>query len=143
VPGYREYAPADVHTLRFIRRARDLGFSMQQITELLTLWRDRSRASVDVKAVALGHVAALEAKIAELDAMKRALAHLTAHCHGDDRPELPDHRRPRRRRARVRRAPAAGRRRPLPARLGARPPGRGEGPLTGGKLPRCPAAGRP
>jgi MerR family transcriptional regulator, copper efflux regulator len=87
--GYRDYAEADVHTLRFIRRARDLGFSVPQIAELITLWRDRSRASADVKAVAVGHIKALEAKIAELEAMKRTLTHLAAHCHGDGRPDCP------------------------------------------------------
>jgi MerR family transcriptional regulator, copper efflux regulator len=87
--GYRNYSPSDVHTLRFIRRARDLGFSVEQIAELLALWRDRGRASADVKAVALSHVAGLKAKIAELQAMARTLEHLAAHCHGDDRPECP------------------------------------------------------
>jgi MerR family transcriptional regulator, copper efflux regulator len=87
--GYRDYGEADIHTLRFIRRARDLGFSVPQIAGLLTLWRDRSRASAAVKAVALEHIAALEAKIAELEAMKRTLAHLAAHCHGDGRPDCP------------------------------------------------------
>jgi Cu(I)-responsive transcriptional regulator len=87
--GYRNYSPSDVHTLRFIRRARDLGFSVEQIAELLALWRDRGRASADVKAVALSHVAGLKAKIAELQAMARTLEHLAAHCHGNDRPECP------------------------------------------------------
>jgi len=87
--GYRNYSPSDVHTLRFIRRARDLGFSVEQIAELLALWRDRSRASADVKAVALSHVAGLKAKIAELQAMAQTLEHLAAHCHGDGRPDCP------------------------------------------------------
>lgn len=87
--GYRNYSPSDVHTLRFIRRARDLGFSVEQIAELLALWRDRRRASSDVKAIALSHVAGLKAKISELEAMTRTLEHLAAHCHGDDRPECP------------------------------------------------------
>lgn len=87
--GYRNYSPSDVHTLRFIRRARDLGFSVEQIGELLALWRDRSRASADVKAVALAHVTGLKAKIAELQAMARTLEHLAANCQGDDRPDCP------------------------------------------------------
>ena len=87
--GYRTYSDADVHSLRFIRRARDLGFSVEQIAELLALWHDRGRASADVKAVALTHVEALRAKIAELQAMARTLEHLAAHCHGDDRPDCP------------------------------------------------------
>lgn len=87
--GYRNYSPSDVHTLRFVRRARDLGFSVEQIAELLALWRDRGRASADVKAVALSHVAGLKAKIAELQAMTRTLEHLAAHCQGDDRPDCP------------------------------------------------------
>ncbi len=87
--GYRSYAEPDVHTLRFIRQARDFGFSMAQIGELLALWRDRSRASADVKQVALAHVAELEAKIGELQAMANTLKHLAKNCHGDDRPDCP------------------------------------------------------
>lgn len=87
--GYRNYGQADVHTLRFIRRARDLGFSVEQIADLLALWRDRGRASADVKAVALSHVGGLRAKIAELQAMVKTLEHLAANCHGDGRPDCP------------------------------------------------------
>ena len=87
--GYRHYSETDVHTLRFIRRARDLGFTMEGIAELLALWRDRSRRSADVKRVALAHVDALKHKIAALDAMAATLSHLAAHCHGDDRPHCP------------------------------------------------------
>lgn len=87
--GYRNYSTSDAHCLRFIRRARDLGFSVEQISELLALWRDRDRASSDVKAVALAHVAGLKAKIAELQAMTQTLEHLADHCHGNDRPDCP------------------------------------------------------
>ena len=87
--GYRHYTENDVHALRFIRRARDLGFTVEQIAELLTLWRDHSRSSADVKRVALGHVATLRDKIRELEAMARTLSTLAAHCHGDDRPDCP------------------------------------------------------
>jgi MerR family transcriptional regulator, copper efflux regulator len=87
--GYRTYGAADVHTLRFISRARDLGFPVERIAGLLALWRDRERASADVKAVALVHLAELEAKIAGLQAMQRTLEHLVAHCHGDGRPDCP------------------------------------------------------
>lgn len=87
--GYRTYTDSDVHTLRFVRRARDLGFTVEQISELLSLWRDRSRASADVKRIALDHVAALEAKIAELQGMARTLAALARHCHGNHRAECP------------------------------------------------------
>ena len=79
----------DLHTLRFIRRARDLGFSIEQIQQLLGLWRDHTRASADVKAMALAHADALEAKVVELAAMSRTLRHLAEHCHGDHRPECP------------------------------------------------------
>jgi len=75
--------------LRFIRRARDLGFTVEQIADLLVLWRDRSRASADVKRLALAHVAALEAKAMELQAISRTLRELAERCHGDDRPECP------------------------------------------------------
>jgi MerR family transcriptional regulator, copper efflux regulator len=87
--GYRVYSENDVHTLRFIRRARDLGFPVERIGALLALWRDRSRASTDVKRIALEQAAALERKIAELQAMAGTLRHLARHCHGDDRPECP------------------------------------------------------
>ncbi|MBZ2209807.1 Cu(I)-responsive transcriptional regulator [Massilia sp. R798] len=87
--GYRNYSSPDAHTLLFIRRARDFGFSVEQISELLVLWRDRDRASADVKTMALSHVAGLKAKIAELQAMAQTLEHLADHCHGDDRPVCP------------------------------------------------------
>ncbi|MCA1368346.1 Cu(I)-responsive transcriptional regulator [Bradyrhizobium sp. BRP14] len=87
--SYRVYSDNDIHTLRFVRRARDLGFSVEQIKDLLTLWRDRSRTSADVKAVALEHIAELERKIAAIQEMAETLKHLASHCHGDDRPECP------------------------------------------------------
>ena len=87
--GYRVYRDADVHALRFVRRARDLGFSLDQIQELLGLWRDKGRASAEVKRMAEEHVAALEAKAAALQAMSRALRHLAGACHGDHRPDCP------------------------------------------------------
>lgn len=86
---YRVYADDDVHTLRFVRRARDLGFSLEETRELLALWRDRSRASADVKKLAMAHIRDLEAKAAELQAMADTLRDLAAHCHGDDRPDCP------------------------------------------------------
>jgi Cu(I)-responsive transcriptional regulator len=87
--GYRNYGDNDVHTLRFIRRARDLGFTVEQMGELLALWRDRSRASAEVKRIALYHVAVLERKIADLQAMAHTIGDLAAHCHGDNRPDCP------------------------------------------------------
>ena len=87
--GYRQYTPADVHTLRFIKRGRELGFSMAEIAELVSLWRDRQRASADVKRVAAAHVADLENRIAALQDMRRTLQNLLQHCHGDARPECP------------------------------------------------------
>lgn len=87
--GYRVYEDHDVHTLRFIRRARGLGFSLEETAELLALWSDKSRASGDVKAIALNHVKDLETKIAELDAMRRTLQHLASCCQGNDRPDCP------------------------------------------------------
>ncbi len=87
--GYRDYGEADVHRLRFIRRARDLGFTVEQIAELLGLWSDRSRASADVKSFALEHVERLREKMAEIDTMVRTLETLADHCHGDDRPDCP------------------------------------------------------
>ena len=87
--GYRTYSATDVHTLRFIRQARNLGFSIKQIEQLLGLWRNQRRPSSKVKALAQEHIAELDARIAELEAMKRTLASLAAHCHGDERPECP------------------------------------------------------
>lgn len=87
--GYRDYDSRDVHTLRFIGRARDLGFAIEEIRQLLGLWNDRSRASGDVKALALARAAELRRKSAELDAMRRSLEQLAASCHGDGRPDCP------------------------------------------------------
>ncbi len=87
--GYRRYNGNDVHTLRFIRQARNLGFSIKQIEELLGLWRNQRRPSRKVKALALAHVEELDARIRELEAMKQTLQELAAHCHGDERPECP------------------------------------------------------
>ena len=87
--GYRIYAEQDVHMLRFIRRARDLGFSVEGIRELLGLWRDRDRHSADVKRLALAHVAELPQKIRELEDMASTLETLAACCHGNDRPDCP------------------------------------------------------
>ena len=87
--NYRVYREADVHTLRFIRRARTLGFSMNDIQELLGLWQNKSRSSASVKKIAGKHVDELNRKIAELKAMVDTLQHLTKHCHGDHRPDCP------------------------------------------------------
>mgnify|MGYP001398971527 FL=1 len=87
--GYRQYTAADIHTLRFIRRSRDLGFSMAEIAELVGLWRDRSRASAAVKRIAQQHLDDLENRIAALQGMRRSLQDLLTHCHGDHRPDCP------------------------------------------------------
>lgn len=87
--NYRLYGPNDVHILRFIRRARSLGFSMDEIRELLGLWQSKTRSSVAVKKIARRHVDELKAKITELEAMVSTLEHLMHHCHGDHRPECP------------------------------------------------------
>jgi len=87
--GYRQYTPADVHTLRFIRRARDLGFSIEEIAALLDLWQNRERASSQVKRIAQQHVAQLERRIAALQGMRTSLQALVDCCHGDDRPQCP------------------------------------------------------
>ena len=89
VSGYRVYEERDVHTLRFIRRARDLGFSMTEIARLLALWQDRGRASAEVRRVAQGHIASLETRIRELESMRRTLETLVRNCHGDLRPDCP------------------------------------------------------
>jgi MerR family transcriptional regulator, copper efflux regulator len=87
--GYRQFSDKDVGSLRFVRHARDLGFSIEQIRELLALWQDRRRPSRQVKALAQAHIAELEAKLHELQAMKATLAHLVHCCNGDDRPDCP------------------------------------------------------
>ncbi|PRD43790.1 Cu(I)-responsive transcriptional regulator [Phyllobacterium phragmitis] len=87
--GYRIYSDNDLETLRFIRRGRDLGFSIEHIRQLLALWHDRSRASSDVKRIALQHVEELEAKMRQLREMANTLRHLATHCNGDERPDCP------------------------------------------------------
>jgi Cu(I)-responsive transcriptional regulator len=87
--GYRLYGEPDLHRLKFIRRARSLGFSIRQIVALLGLWSDPKRASRDVKRLALQHADELEQKIAEMQAMQRTLRDLASRCHGDARPECP------------------------------------------------------
>ena len=87
--GYRVYSDSDVHALGFIRRARDLGFSISRIEQLMALWRDKGRTSAEVKTIAQGHIADLQAKIEELAAMQRTLGHLVACCQGDNRPDCP------------------------------------------------------
>jgi Cu(I)-responsive transcriptional regulator len=87
--GYRLYGQADVQTLRFLRRARNLGFSVDQMRELLALWRDARRESADVKRLALAHVAALDAKAREIAEMSSALRRLAEHCEGNHRPVCP------------------------------------------------------
>lgn len=87
--GYRDFDQRDLHELRFVARARSLGFTVEQCRVLLDLFRDRSRASADVKAIAQARVADIERKIEELMAMRAMLEHLIERCHGDDRPECP------------------------------------------------------
>ena|SRR5574338_685298 len=87
--GYRDYDERDVHTLRFIGRARDFGFPIEEIRTLLALWNDRERSSSDVKALALARAAELKRKARELDSIRRSLEDLASRCHGDDRPDCP------------------------------------------------------
>ena len=87
--GYRQYHERDMHLLRFIRRARDLGFSLEQIRQLLSLWDDPGRASADVKRLAEAHIADLDARIAALTDMRTSLVALARACHGDHRPDCP------------------------------------------------------
>ena len=87
--GYRQYGEKEVHTLRFIHRARTLGFSMAEIAELLKLWQNKRRASADVKRIALAHVADLERRIAEMETMRQTLAQLAHCCQGNQRPDCP------------------------------------------------------
>ena len=87
--GYRDYAERDLHTLRFIGRARDAGFPIEEIRQLLALWNDRDRSSADVKALALARAGELKRKARDLNEMRRALEDLASRCHGDDRPDCP------------------------------------------------------
>ena len=87
--GYRQYGEREVHTLRFIRHARDLGFSMAEISELVKLWQNQRRSSANVKKIAQKHLADIDAKMAEMAAMRKTLQHLVHCCHGDDRPDCP------------------------------------------------------
>jgi MerR family copper efflux transcriptional regulator len=87
--GYRQYTEADVRTLQFIKRGRDLGFSMAEIAELVGLWHNRSRASASVKQIAQKHVQELAQRIDAMQAMQRTLHNLLEHCHGDSRPDCP------------------------------------------------------
>jgi MerR family transcriptional regulator, copper efflux regulator len=87
--GYRQYTDREVHTLRFIRRARDLGFGMAEIEQLLKLWQNRRRPSASVRRIALEHIAALDAKMAEMAAMRATLQRLVECCSGDERPDCP------------------------------------------------------
>lgn len=87
--GYRRYGEDDLHRLAFIKRSRDLGFSLEEVGKLLALWQDRQRASADVKALAEVHIEELERKIAELVGLRDTLQKLVSHCQGDDRPDCP------------------------------------------------------
>ena len=87
--GYRTYAAADLHRLRFVKRARTLGFSIKEIDALLALWGDRRRSSAKVKALTQKHIGELETRIAEMQTMKKALQQLAQQCHGDERPDCP------------------------------------------------------
>jgi len=87
--GYRIYQAQDLHSLAFIKRSRDLGFSLDEVARLLTLWQDRQRASADVKALAMQHIDALDRRIEELVSLRDTLGELVAHCHGDERPDCP------------------------------------------------------
>ncbi len=87
--GYRLYQAADLHTLGFIKRSRDLGFSLEEVARLLTLWQDRKRASADVKQLARRHIDELDRRIGELSSLRNTLEHLVEYCHGDDRPDCP------------------------------------------------------
>ncbi len=87
--GYRQYSEAEVHTLRFIKRGRDLGFSMAEIAELVSLWNNRRRASASVRRIAQKHADDLTRRIAEMQAMQQTLTHLVHGCQGNERPECP------------------------------------------------------
>jgi len=87
--GYRTYTESDINILHFVKRARGLGFSMKEVKKLVSLWRNKSRASAKVKSVALEHIAHMESKIVQLQSMVKTLKHLVNNCNGDDRPDCP------------------------------------------------------
>ncbi|MBP8171030.1 MAG: Cu(I)-responsive transcriptional regulator [Pseudomonas sp.] len=87
--GYRHYSAQELHQLAFIKRARDLGFTLEEVGKLLALWQDRQRASAEVKALALSHIAELNRKIGELSSLRDTLSELASSCHGDQRPDCP------------------------------------------------------
>lgn len=87
--GYRQYTEKDIHNLRFVKRARSLGFAMKDIKLLLGLWRNKNRSSLEVKTLATNHIRDLEGKIQEMQEMVMSLKHLSRNCHGDSRPDCP------------------------------------------------------
>lgn len=87
--GYRQYSENDVHILKFVKRARELGFSMKDIKQLVGLWKNKTRTSSQVKSIALKHIEELEKKLSETQGMLKTLKHLARHCHGDQRPDCP------------------------------------------------------
>ncbi len=87
--GYRHYQNRDLEQLRFVQRARKLGFTLKDVGNLLTLWNDKNRASADVKKFALDHITDIDARIAELNSIRATLTELTDSCHGDHRPDCP------------------------------------------------------
>ena len=87
--GYRQYSEKDVHVLRFVKRARELGFSMKDIKQLVNLWRNKTRSSSQVKSIAQKHQQELEKKLQEIQGMLNTINHLVHHCHGDQRPDCP------------------------------------------------------
>lgn len=87
--GYRQYSESDIHNLKFVKRSRELGFSMKDIKELLGLWRNKKRASSQVKTIAMKHINELETKLLEIQSMLKTLKNLANNCHGDDRPDCP------------------------------------------------------
>lgn len=89
ISGYRTYSEKDVHVLRFVKRARELGFSMKDIKQLVGLWKNKSRSSSQVKNIATKHMNEIEKKLQEMQAMLSTLKYLTEHCHGDSRPDCP------------------------------------------------------
>lgn len=87
--GYRQYSESDIHILKFVKRSRELGFSMKNIKQLVSLWKNKTRSSSQVKSIALKHIKDLERKITETESMLKTLKHLAKNCHGDQRPDCP------------------------------------------------------